>query len=97
MVDINPDWFQGMKARLDLLRPGTIWKDKKGVQVYVDAVSTRLLRTEHGFSYVDYYDEFGLKTCKKQDFVARFRYLGPARLLRSELASNRNLIPSGKP
>lgn len=93
MVEINPDWLDGMKIRLTMLKPGTIWKDSKGHQVYIDAVSTNLLKSEHAFSYVDYYDEFGLKTCKKSDFVARYRPLGKARLLRSELCSNRNLAP----
>lgn len=91
MVEIDPKWLGGMKARLALLKPGTIWKNAKGHQVYIDAVSTNLLRTDHAFSYVDYYDELGLKTCKKSDFVAQYRYLGKARLLRQELCSNRNL------
>lgn len=91
VLEINPNWLPGMKARLNQLRPGTIWKNSKGHQVYIDAVSTSLLKTNHAFSYVDFYDEIGLKTMKKSEFLAQYRYLGPARLLRSELCSNRNL------
>lgn len=96
-MDIKPEWLSGMKARLTLLRPGTIWIDKNKNQVYVDSVSTNLLKVQNTFAYVDYYDSFGLKHCKKSEFVAKFRYLGMARLKREELASSKNLILGKKP
>lgn len=92
MTQVECGYLAAMKMRLAQLKPGTIWRDQKGEQVYIDSCSTNLLRGCNTFQYVDYYDSFGLKTLSKDQFLARFRYLGKARLLRSELASDRNLL-----
>ena len=86
------EYTEGLVMRLKQLQKGTIWGNRKGELVYIDQVSTELLRSKHPRNYVDYYDEFGLKVARKDEFLSQFRYIGKARLTREELASKRNLV-----
>lgn len=84
-------WVDEMIRRLRLLRSGQIWIDQKGQMVYTDSVQTKLRITPKSHEYVDFYDDFGLKTMKKKEFIQKYNYCGEAFVRREELNTFKNL------
>lgn len=83
------------EKKLSLLTPGTIWKRRrngKWERVYLEASKSRLVMNELGS--VDFRTEFGSEHIQKKKFISQFEFVGWARIRLTEIADDKNLIPS---